>query len=232
VAGRPKRRAKLAALAEAPEPEVKAPKKRAAKPRPAPPPKLASPRRPAVATRVAERAAPTAAPTTGNRARTPARTRLRTRARTRPFAAPQWSAVITLELARQFAHELTSDLSHSVESASAECGLRARSVRDAIYRHERDECGTEEDREICGLLSAAKTAHIRELRRKAMLYAAAGNRAGCGHIQWQLEVQDPRNHPRTQRHELSGPEGEPVQVKSALLVLPDNGRLVDEEETG
>lgn len=122
--------------------------------------------------------------------------------------------VITMELAQRFAEVLLSDLTHTVESASAECGLKARSVRQAISRYDEDDCGTDEDEAICGVLARAKERHLLELRRRGFMVASDDNRSATSWHQWQLEVQDPRHHSRKSAVELTGAEGGPIKTQA------------------
>jgi hypothetical protein len=128
---------------------------------------------------------------------------------TRPY-----QRVVTMELARRFAELLAGDVTHTVESVASVLGVRACTIRQALSRFERDRCSSEEDEEICAVLAAAKERHIHELRRTGFLAAGNVNGPGANWLRWQLEVQDPVNHPRQNKTsvELSGPNGGPVRL--------------------
>ena len=105
--------------------------------------------------------------------------------------------VITRELAEKFAAILLSDFTHNVQSASDHVGLRARTVHEAIRRYNFGKCTTAEDEEICGILASAKEQHIHKLRQMGFASAVRDKNApGAAWVKWQLEVQDPTNHPR------------------------------------
>jgi hypothetical protein len=126
--------------------------------------------------------------------------------------------VLTMALAREFAEILCSDLSHTVQSAALEAGLRPSTVRDAIMRYEHDECKTLADEEVCELAYRAKSVHIKQIRAAGYMSAGKMNRAGTSWMQWQLEVQAPLEHPRKQETTLavSGPDGGPIQTQNAI----------------
>lgn len=126
--------------------------------------------------------------------------------------------VLTRELAEAFAAELVSDLSHSVESAALQSGLKPSTVRDAISRYQHDHCKTLEDEEICEIVLRAKTEHIKQIRHAGYLCAGKENRAGTAWMQWQLETQAPLEHPRKQEMsvEMAGKDGGPIQTSSTV----------------
>jgi hypothetical protein len=127
---------------------------------------------------------------------------------------------VTMELARRFAEEMKADIAHSVESASYAVGLNPNSVRDCINRYERGECDTEEDEEVCEVLAAAKSEHVRELRRKGHIASEDANGPGVAWFKWRLETGAPKEHPRKTESavELSGPGGSPMQHEYRQLL--------------
>lgn len=127
--------------------------------------------------------------------------------------------VISKELAERFAEVLLADPTHTCKSAALEAGIRPGTVREAISRYESDSCRTMEDEEICELLVKAKEEHIRQVRAMGFFSAGNGNRAGVAWMQWQLEVQAPRDHPRRQQIDttLSGPDGGPVGLTTSSV---------------
>lgn len=135
-----------------------------------------------------------------------------------------------MEVALAFAAELERDEAHSVETASSAVGVRARTVRDAIARHDSDKCGTDEDVEVCAVLAAAKAKHLLRLRRLGFDGAKGGNRAATGWLQWQLEVQDPLNHPRKSAVELSGPGGKPIALGVAEMSTDELVNIIRETD--
>lgn len=126
--------------------------------------------------------------------------------------------VLTMELAQRFAELLTSDPTHSVESAAREAGLKPSTVRDALRRLNADQCRTLDDEEVCEVIARAKDQHIKDIRAAGYMSASKGNRAGTSWVQWQLEVQAPLEHPRKQESsvELTGRGGGPIETVNAL----------------
>lgn len=145
--------------------------------------------------------------------------------------------VITPELARRFAEEIASDMSHSVETASLAVGLRPSTVREAIFRYEHDKCTTEIDEEVCEILVKGKAEHIKQIRAAGYVSAGRENRAGTSWMQWQLEVQAPKEHPRRTSVELTGEDGKPIETNNATTVtyvvaVPPEEEADDEEAEG
>ncbi len=130
--------------------------------------------------------------------------------------------VLTPESAARFEQELLSDLAHSVTTAAEAVDLNPNTVRDAINRYRRGEFESDQHAEVCRLFAVAKAKHIKELRSKGFDAARTANGPGVSWFKWQLEVQDPVEHPRKSEVEVSGPDGGPIQ--HAVLVLPANGR--------
>jgi hypothetical protein len=126
--------------------------------------------------------------------------------------------VITVELAKRFAEEIASDMSHNVNSASLAVGLRPSTVREAIHRYENDKCTTAIDEEVSEILVRGKAEHIKQIRAAGYISAGKENRAGTSWMQWQLEVQDPKEHPRKTQVELSGEDGKPIETKNETTV--------------
>lgn len=128
--------------------------------------------------------------------------------------------VLTREVAEAFAAELRSDIAHSVNSAARRVGVKPDTVKKALQRAQNDTCFTPEDEEICDILAAAKDEHIRKLRSLGFESARKENRAGTSWMQWQLEVQDPINHPRKQdlSVEMAGKDGGPIAVGVQYVV--------------
>jgi len=132
--------------------------------------------------------------------------------------------VITLELAHAFAEAILSDEAHTVQSAAVEVGLVPNTVRNAIGRYRDDGCTTDEDREICRVLFAAKERHLKQIRAAGRDSSLGGNNAGVSWAKWQLEVQDPTEHARpSQRLEHTGGNGGPILLVGGrrLEELPD-----------
>lgn len=127
--------------------------------------------------------------------------------------------VISKALAQKFADVLLSDVTHTVQSAALEAGIRPGTVRESLRRWEADECGSLEDEEICEILAKAKEEHIREIRRLGYVCAGRDIRAGTTWMQWQLEVQAPKEHPRKQQIDqtISGPDGGPVGITQSTV---------------
>lgn len=135
--------------------------------------------------------------------------------------------VVTLELAQRIAAILleTDDQAplglghtHTIESASVAVGIRGGTVRELLRRYADGKCATEEDEEIGAVIDDARTEHLRRMRGLGFAAAGNNNRAGTSWIQWQLEIQDPKNHPRKQALEVSGPDGGPVETKNDTTV--------------
>lgn len=126
--------------------------------------------------------------------------------------------VLTKDLAERFAELLTSDPTHSVESAAREAGLKPSTVRDALRRLNADQCRTLDDEEVCEIIAKAKDQHIKDIRAAGYMSAAKGNRAGTSWVQWQLEVQAPLEHPRKQEAtvELTGKGGGAIETVSTV----------------
>jgi hypothetical protein len=126
--------------------------------------------------------------------------------------------VLTMELAERFAEILTSDMSHSVESAALDAGLKPSTVRDAISRYHNEQCKTLTDEEVCEVIVRAKAEHIKHIRAAGYVSAGRANRAGTAWMQWQLEVQAPLEHPRKQETtlEVTGKNGGPIETSNAI----------------
>lgn len=150
--------------------------------------------------------------------------------------APETGSVhrkITMEIALKFREALLADMSHSVESACATIGVRAGAVRQAIHRFHKDKCATPEDEAICMVLANAKTEHIQHLRKAGMVAAGRDrNGPGANWFKWQLEVQDPINHPRKLdlSAEVSGKNGRPIALGVTELPTEDLLKIVRGEE--
>ena len=127
--------------------------------------------------------------------------------------------VVSKALAERFAEVLLSDVTHTVKSAALEAGIRPSTIRDAIHRYETDQCRTLEDEEICEMLVLAKEKHVQHIRALGYFSAGKENRAGVAWMQWQLEVQAPKEHPRKQQIDttLSGPDGGPVGIAQSSV---------------
>jgi hypothetical protein len=141
---------------------------------------------------------------------------------TEPLAARKIAVrVLTRALAEAFAVELLSDVSHTVNSAARAIGIKPSTVHKALARAQDDACRTLEDEEICDILAAAKESHIKKLREYGFVSAGKENRAGVTWLQWQLEVQDPRHHPRKQEFavEMAGKDGGPIQTVGVRYVV-------------
>ncbi len=122
---------------------------------------------------------------------------------------------ITREVADQIARVLLGPdgTVHTIESACHEVGVNPATVRGLLMRYEHEKCTTEDD-EWCGaLIAGAKAKHLLEIRRQGFVDASGGNRAGTSWAQWQLEVQAPNEHKRVSAHEVSGPNGGPMQTQ-------------------
>lgn len=142
--------------------------------------------------------------------------------------------VITLELALEFARVLLSDPAYTMKSAALFAGIKPSTVREAIRRYEHDECTNLADEEICEVLVKAREAHICQLRALGFDAAGKQNRAGTSWAQWQLEVQDQKEHPRKQQVELTGAEGGPVKTENEstvkyVVMVPEEEKEDDEE---
>ena len=126
--------------------------------------------------------------------------------------------VLTMHAAQLFAEILSSDPTHTVESAAREAGIKPSTVRDALRRLNADQCRTLDDEEVCEVVARAKDQHIKDLRAAGYMSASKGNRAGTSWVQWQLEVQAPLEHPRKQEAtvELTGKDGGPIATSSAI----------------
>jgi hypothetical protein len=145
--------------------------------------------------------------------------------------------VITVELATRFAEELAGDMSHSVESAALASGIRPGTVREAIHRYEHDKCTTAIDEEVCEILVKGKAEHIKQIRAAGYISAGRENRAGTSWMQWQLEVQAPKEHPRKTQVELSGEDGKPIETNNTstvtyVVAVPPDEESDDEEAEG
>lgn len=145
--------------------------------------------------------------------------------------------VLTEDKARAIASTLASDVSHTIESAAPMVGLNPSTVREALRRYEQDECTTDEDEFIAGIIYQAKADQMKAIRVKGFDSAAGGNNAGVAWMKWQLEVRDPKHHPRhtQQSVELSGPNGGPVEsidtkVRYVVHVPPDDTEDAPEPE--
>lgn len=140
--------------------------------------------------------------------------------------------VLTLELAQAFAAELTSDLSHSVESAAIACGIKPSTVRMALKRANDDTCNNLDDEEICDVLAAAKAKHIKDIRAAGYICAGRENRAGTSWMQWQLETQAPLEHPRKQQMDvaLAGKDGGPIETSNTLRYVVSVPKPEPEEQ--
>lgn len=121
-----------------------------------------------------------------------------------------------MEKARQLAVELASDVAHNIESASLAVGLRPSTVRDTLSRFENEKCTSEEDEAVGEVLALAKSTHIKRIRSLGFTQAELENRAGTAWMQWQLEVQAPKEHPRKSGLELTGKDGGPVETETAV----------------
>lgn len=141
--------------------------------------------------------------------------------------------VISKEKAYEFAAEFASDVSHTVKSCALAVGIRPGTVREAISRYENDKCQTLLDEEICEILVKAKEEHIKQIRAGGYIWAGKENRAGTSWMQWQLEVQDPKEHPRKTQVELGGVDGKPIETNSnvqyVITVPPDEPDEPDAE---
>jgi hypothetical protein len=104
--------------------------------------------------------------------------------------------VVTVEVAEAFAAELRREIAHSVESASHAIGVNPRTLRDCINRYERGESTSEDDEAIGAVLSAARSEHILELRRKGETASSSSSGPGVAWYKWRLETQAPKEHPR------------------------------------
>lgn len=119
-----------------------------------------------------------------------------------------------------FAAELANDPTHTMESAAAAVGLRSSSVvRECLSRYVNDKCGSPEDEEIGAILYEAKQKHIHELRKQGFEGAERANNPRVSWVKWQLEIQDPANHPRKTAVELTGADGGPVKTQE-LSTMP------------
>lgn len=131
--------------------------------------------------------------------------------------------VLTVELARQIGETLLSDITHTIESASTACGVRAGTVREArrVFRENKDL--TPEAEEIGALIDDAHAEHIRRLAKLG--FQAAGNKSqnspGVSWARWQLEIQAPDVYPRKTALELSGPGGGPIETADATKQLDE-----------
>lgn len=103
---------------------------------------------------------------------------------------------LTKEIAERWADELLSDLSHTVESASAAVGVKAATIRKALERYREDSSKTLDDEEICNIIGNAKAQHIQALRRFGFIWGGDKNNAGVAWITRQLETQAPLEHGR------------------------------------
>lgn len=123
---------------------------------------------------------------------------------------------ITVELATRFRQEFESDRAHNIESAAFAAGINPSTVRDAMKRHRDNTANEGEDALVCQILADAHSAHIRRLRGEGFGHADGENAAGVSWLKWQLEVQDPLNHPRGAKLELehAGKDGGPMQVQA------------------
>jgi hypothetical protein len=137
--------------------------------------------------------------------------------------------VISKALAERFAEVLLSDVTHTAKSAALEAGIRPSTVRDAIHRYETDACRTLEDEEICQILVEAKEKHIQHIRAMGYFSAGKDNRAGTAWMQWQLEIQSPKEHPRKQQVDatLTGPDGGAIELSHSaavqyVIVVPED----------
>jgi hypothetical protein len=156
--------------------------------------------------------------------------------RTEPRQYRVGARVLTVELAREFAEILCSDLSHTVQSAALEAGLRPSTVRDALMRYEHDACKTLADEEVCELVYRAKSVHIKDINHAGYVSAGTKNKAGTSWAQWQLEVQSPLEYPRKQETtlEVTGKDGGPIQTSNAIryvVTVPQEERDERDEES-
>lgn len=129
--------------------------------------------------------------------------------------------VVTMEKAAAIAALLLDEkegMTHTVESASSTVGVKATTVRELLRRYRKDECATDEDESIAAVIDDAVVEHIRRMRLFGFITAGDRNTAGVTWARWQLEIQDPLNHPRKTETavELTGKDGGAVQVDSTL----------------
>jgi hypothetical protein len=127
--------------------------------------------------------------------------------------------VLTMEKARQLAAALESDIGHNIESASLAVGLRPSTVRDALSRFENDKCTSDEDEAVAEVIAIAKSTHIKRIRNLGFVQAELENRAGTAWMQWQLEVQAPKEHPRKTAVEHSGPDGGAIETNERVRYI-------------
>lgn len=135
---------------------------------------------------------------------------------TRARARVGTTKVMTLEVAEAFAAEMDTDIAHSVESASHAIGVNPRTLRDCLNRYERGESLSEDDEQVGAVLSAAKSRHILELRRKGEAAGGASSGPGVAWYKWRLETQAPKEHPRKIELDADVNVGGEAELREAL----------------